>query len=272
MAIRITRVYTRGGDTGKTSLVGGARVDKDCLKLESYGTVDELICLVGAARTVIADERLTPSASPAASPSSSSSKAPGLPAAVRAELEASLRRIQNRLFDMGSILATPAGQPYPGMPEITDADSTALEKDMDAMQQALEPLNSFVLPGGTHANAALHQCRAVCRRAERGIIRLSREEAVDNRLIKYINRLSDLFFVMSRYASRKAGVKEYLWEYGLAASSRAAEAKRERNTVPEPKPDGKPRGDAAKPVRTSGKAKAAASAASVAKGKLKAKR
>ena len=138
MAIRITRVYTRGGDKGKTSLVGGARVDKDCLKLESYGTVDELICLVGAARTVIADERLTPSASRA----TSSSKTPGLPAAVRAELETSLRRIQNRLFDMGSILATPAGQPYPGMPEITDADSTALEKDMDSMQQALEPLNS----------------------------------------------------------------------------------------------------------------------------------
>lgn len=216
MAIRITRVYTRGGDTGKTSLVGGARVDKDCLKLESYGTVDELICLVGSARTVIADERLTPSAS--------SPRSPGLPAAVRAELEAALRRIQNRLFDMGSILATPSGQPYPGMPEITDADSTALEKDMDAMQRALEPLNSFVLPGGTHANAALHQCRAVCRRAERDIIRLSREEAVDKRLIKYINRLSDLFFVMSRYASRKAGAKEYLWEYGLAASSRAAEA------------------------------------------------
>ena len=217
MAIRITRVYTRGGDTGKTSLVGGARVDKDCLKLESYGTVDELICLVGAARTVIADERLTPSAS--------APKAPGLPRAVRAELEAALRRIQNRLFDMGSILATPSGQPYPGMPEITDADSTSLEKDMDSMQQALEPLNSFVLPGGTHANAALHQCRAVCRRAERGIIRLSREEPVDPRLIKYINRLSDLFFVMSRYASRKAGVKEYLWEYGVASAARAAEAK-----------------------------------------------
>lgn len=263
MAIRITRVYTRGGDTGKTSLVGGARVDKDCLKLESYGTVDELICLVGAARTVIADERLTPSASRA----SSSSKTPGLPAAVRAELETALRRIQNRLFDMGSILATPAGQPYPGMPEITDADSTALEKDMDAMQQALEPLNSFVLPGGTHANAALHQCRAVCRRAERGIIRLSREEPVDNRLIKYINRLSDLFFVMSRYASRKAGIKEYLWEYGLAASSRTAEGKREAK--PESKIGGNPKDGTAKAARTSGKAKAAAPAA---KAKVKAKR
>jgi cob(I)alamin adenosyltransferase len=209
MAIRITRVYTRGGDTGKTSLVGGARVDKDCRKLESYGTVDELICLVGMARTVIGQSR-------------QASGAGGLPAAVRDGLETSLRRVQNRLFDMGSILATPAGQPYKGMPEITDADSTGLEKEMDGMQKSLEALNSFVLPGGTLANAALHQCRAVCRRAEREIIRLSREEAIDTRLIKYINRLSDFFFVMSRYASRKAGVKEYLWEYGLSVSAKPA--------------------------------------------------
>jgi cob(I)alamin adenosyltransferase len=209
MAIRITRVYTRGGDTGKTSLVGGARVDKDCRKLESYGTVDELICLVGMARTVIGQSRRA-------------SGAGGLPAAVRDGLETSLRRVQNRLFDMGSILATPAGQPYKGMPEITDADSTGLEKEMDGMQKSLEALNSFVLPGGTLANAALHQCRAVCRRAEREIIRLSREEAIDTRLIKYINRLSDFFFVMSRYASRKAGVKEYLWEYGLSVSAKPA--------------------------------------------------
>ncbi|MEO6098580.1 MAG: cob(I)yrinic acid a,c-diamide adenosyltransferase [Fibrobacteria bacterium] len=207
MAIRITRVYTRGGDTGKTSLVGGARVDKDCRKLESYGTVDELICLVGTARTVIDQNRR-------------GARTDGLSAAVRGELETSLRRVQNRLFDMGSILATPAGQPYKGMPEITDADSTGLEKEMDGMQKALKPLNSFVLPGGTLANAALHQCRAVCRRAEREIIRLSREEAIDTRLIKYINRLSDYFFVMSRYASRKAGAKEYLWEYGVSVSEK----------------------------------------------------
>jgi cob(I)alamin adenosyltransferase len=217
MAIRITRVYTRGGDTGKTSLVGGARVDKDCRKLESYGTVDELICLVGMARTVIADDAAAGKPSKPARIGSG-----GLPAAVRGELETSLRRVQNRLFDMGSILATPAGQPYKGMPEITNADSTGLEKEMDGMQKSLEALNSFVLPGGTLANAALHQCRAVCRRAEREIIRLSREEAIDTRLIKYINRLSDFFFVMSRYASRKAGVKEYLWEYGLSVSAKPA--------------------------------------------------
>lgn len=209
MAIHITRVYTRGGDKGQTSLVGGVRVDKDCRKLESYGTVDELICLVGTARTFI------------------SAKGGGLPAKVVTELEKDLRRIQNRLFDAGSILATPAGQSYAGMPEITDEDSLELERGMDRMQKSLEPLNSFVLPGGSAANAILHQCRAVCRRAEREVLRLSREEQVDARLIKYVNRLSDLFFVMSRYAARKAGVKEYLWEYGLGASkdSKAAKAK-----------------------------------------------
>ncbi|MDQ3002561.1 MAG: cob(I)yrinic acid a,c-diamide adenosyltransferase [Fibrobacterota bacterium] len=215
MAININRVYTRGGDGGQTSLVGGARVEKDCRKLETYGTVDELICLVGTARTVIA-------AAPA-TPTTPATKREALTSTVKSGLESSLRRVQNRLFDMGSILATPAGQTYGGMPEITDADAVGLEAEMDHMQKSLEPLKSFVLPGGTFANAALHQCRAVCRRAEREIIRLSREEAVDNRLIKYINRLSDYFFVMSRYVSRKAGAKEYLWEFGLGASKAAAQ-------------------------------------------------
>jgi cob(I)alamin adenosyltransferase len=211
MAINITRVYTRGGDGGQTSLVGGARVDKDCRKLESYGTVDELNCLVGTARTFIAGAKGAGKGS--------------LPAAVRAELDAVLRRIQNRLFDVGSILATPAGQSYAGMPEITDAEALDLEREMDRMQKSLEPLTSFVLPGGTLPNAALHQCRAVCRRAEREVLRLTREEAVDKRLIKYLNRLSDCFFVMSRYVSRKAGAKEYLWEYGAAAGSKKRKAR-----------------------------------------------
>lgn len=198
MAIRITRVYTRGGDTGKTSLVGGARVDKDCRKLESYGTVDELICLVGAARTATG-------AAPKGRKRSSD----------WAVLEADLRGIQNKLFDTGSILATPAGVTYATMPAVADADVTSLERSMDAMQKQLPVLDSFVLPGGTAANSALHQCRAVCRRAEREILRLSREEAVDAVLIKYVNRLSDWFFVASRHASRLEGAPEYLWEYGV---------------------------------------------------------
>lgn len=246
MAININRVYTRGGDGGQTSLVGGARVEKDCRKLETYGTVDELICLVGTARTFIA-------AGPAA-PTTPATKRDALPSPVKSEMEASLRRVQNRLFDMGSILATPAGQTYGGMPEITDADASGLEAEMDRMQKSLEPLKSFVLPGGTFANAALHQCRAVCRRAEREIIRLSREEAVDKRLIKYINRLSDYFFVMSRYASRKAGAKEYLWEFGLGAAKAAAQVagKPQAKAVSKTTPIAKAAGAAA---RLSGKKK-----------------
>lgn len=200
MAIRITRVYTRGGDSGKTSLVGGARVDKDCRKLESYGTVDELLCLVGTARTLLAG---FPRRAPAG-------RKPPVPAA---ELEAWLRKIQNRLFDAGSILATPAGVSYAGMPSLSEADVTGLEQGMDAMQAVLPVLDSFVLPGGTHANAALHQCRAVCRRAEREALRLAREEAVDPVVLKYLNRLSDWFFVASRYAAWLEGAPEYLWEY-----------------------------------------------------------
>lgn len=196
MAIRITRVYTRGGDTGKTSLVGGARVDKDCRKLESYGTVDELICLTGLARTRV------------------SGAAKGKAKAAWSVLESELRLIQNKLFDAGSILATPAGVTYASMPSVSAADVTALERSMDAMQKELPALDSFVLPGGTEANSALHLCRAVCRRAEREVLRLSREEAVDPLLIKYVNRLSDWFFVASRHASRLEGAPEYLWEYG----------------------------------------------------------
>ena len=195
MTIQINRVYTRGGDKGKTSLVGGQRVDKDSLKLDCYGTVDELICFVGMARTLL------------------STKKNGLPKKTVTELEKSLKQIQNKLFDIGSILATPAGETYPTMPKILDADSTALEKSMDEMQKSLSSLTSFVLPGGTELNASLHQCRAICRRTERLIVGLAKKEKVNPSLIKYVNRLSDFLFVMSRYVSKKAGVKEYLWEY-----------------------------------------------------------
>lgn len=205
MAIHITRVYTRGGDKGKTSLVGGVRVDKASLKLDSYGAVDELNCLVGIARAALAADS-------------------ALPAVDRESLDRDLRLIQNRLFDVGSILATPAGKPYPGMPEILDGHAAELESAMDAMQGSLEPLKSFCLPGGTAANAALHHCRAVCRRAERDILYLAREEAVDPRVVKYVNRLSDLFFVMARYAARKAGAPEYLWEFGLSSRGKAGTA------------------------------------------------
>lgn len=198
MAININRVYTRGGDKGMTSLVGGVRVDKASVKLDSYGAIDELNCLVGIARAALEADA-------------------SLDGPVRRELDGSLRLVQNKLFDVGSLLATPAGKPYAGMPSLSDADATGLEQGMDAMQKSLEPLKSFCLPGGTAANAALHHARAVCRRAERDILRLAKEEAVDMQVVKYVNRLSDYLFVMARYAARKAGAPEYLWEFGLSS-------------------------------------------------------
>lgn len=195
MAIRITRVYTRTGDDGSTGLVGGARVAKDSQRVESYGAIDELNAVVGLAR-VYNEERL--SAGPA-----------------HARLDEILHRIQQELFDLGSELATPNGSTYDGMKRIGKADVDAVEALIDECQEKLEPLKSFVLPGGGRIGAQLHQCRTVCRRAEREICRLSRTETVNEWLLKYVNRLSDLFFVLARWVAKNTGEKEYLWERGL---------------------------------------------------------
>ncbi len=197
MSIRISKVYTRGGDKGLTSLVGGMRISKGALKLETYGSLDELLCHVGMARTLLnrADG--------------------GIPDPERAELETLFRRLQNELFDVGSLLATPPGQSYEGMPVIRDDQITFLEESMDKMQADLPVLDSFVLPGGTPLNAALHQCRAVTRRVERVMTRLADEEELFPNTLKYINRLSDFFFVLARHVARLSGSPEYLWETGL---------------------------------------------------------
>jgi cob(I)alamin adenosyltransferase len=194
MAIRITRVYTRAGDLGTTALVGGKRVPKDNRRIEAYGAIDELNAVVGIARAFNAEDRPTP---------------------ARARVEELLRRIQNQLFDLGSELATPADATYEEMYRVTAADVTALEQEMDLLQQDLRPLKSFVLPGGGKVAAFLHQCRTVCRRAEREILRLSREEELGEFVLPFVNRLSDLLFVLSRWVSKHAGAPELLWERGL---------------------------------------------------------
>jgi cob(I)alamin adenosyltransferase len=197
MAINITRVYTRAGDQGDTSLVGRVRISKGSQKLSSYGSIDELNTFVGMARTILISDL------------------GGLPAEKRSEMDALLLRIQNELFDVGSILATPAGKDYEGMPVILPEQVAELEKSMDAFQEDLEPLPSFTLPGGSLANASLHQCRSVCRRAEREMVRLSQDEELRPNILKYVNRLSDLFFVLSRYVAKLSGVPETLWDTGL---------------------------------------------------------
>jgi cob(I)alamin adenosyltransferase len=200
MAIRITRVYTRTGDRGETALVGGRRVPKDAPRIEAYGTVDELNAILGLARVFNA-ERLAEGDGPR-------------------WLDETLRRLQNQLFDLGSELATPEDAVYEGMYRVGAADVTELEKLIDRCQKELQPLKSFVLPGGGRVGAFLHQARTVCRRAEREILRLSRAEPVPEWPLRYVNRLSDLLFVLSRWVARRLGEPEYLWERGLQAHKR----------------------------------------------------
>jgi cob(I)alamin adenosyltransferase len=204
MTISITRVYTRTGDRGETSLVGGKRVPKDSPRIVAYGAVDELNAVVGLAR-VFNEEQIDADA-PAEAP--------------RRRLDAVLRKVQNQLFDLGSELATPPDAVYEGMFRVGEGEVTELESIMDECQKDLEPLKSFILPGGGRVHGFLHQARTVCRRAERDLLALSRVEPVSEWTLRYLNRLSDLFFVLGRWAGKQAGEREYLWERGLSAHTR----------------------------------------------------
>lgn len=199
MAIRITKVYTRTGDQGQTALVGGKRVAKDSKRIEAYGTLDELNAVLGIARAFNLDLRSSP---------------------TRCEVETVLRRLQNELFDLGSELATPSDAAYEGMFRIGPEHVQALEEIIDRLQHDLEPLKSFILPGGGKVSAFLHLARTVCRRAERLVLRLSREEKIGPWPLRYLNRLSDLLFVLARWSAKQAGEPEFLWERGLLAHER----------------------------------------------------
>jgi cob(I)alamin adenosyltransferase len=198
--VRITRVYTRTGDKGDTALVGGRRVPKDSPRIEAYGTIDELNSIIGLARAFNEEKSRN--------------------AKARRFLDETLAKIQDELFDLGSELATPQDAEYPGMYRIGAAEVKRLEAIMDRCQKDLAPLKSFVLPGGGKVGSFLHQCRTVCRRAERDLLRLSRAEPLSEWPLKYVNRLSDLFFVLSRWAAKQGGEKEALWQRGLEEKKR----------------------------------------------------
>ncbi|HEX3409897.1 MAG TPA: cob(I)yrinic acid a,c-diamide adenosyltransferase [Candidatus Binataceae bacterium] len=205
MAIRLTKIYTRTGDQGLTALVGGERVPKESGRLEAYGTIDELNSIVGIVRTYV----------------------PGYQQKFGADFtwySEMLRRIQNELFDVGSELATPDDAEYEGMHRIGEAEVKLLEQEMDRMQKDLQPLNSFTLPGGGVLNAFLHQARTVCRRAERVCWQLQRATPLNQRLLAYINRLSDHLFVQSRWVARRLDEPEYLWDRGLRMDSKTSRA------------------------------------------------
>ncbi|NIQ02384.1 MAG: cob(I)yrinic acid a,c-diamide adenosyltransferase [Nitrospinaceae bacterium] len=190
--VRIGRVYTRKGDAGETSLVGGTRIPKDHPRMEAIGTVDELNSLIGIVRTFNGRK----------------------PASERRDkFDGILQTLQQWLFDLGHELACdPKNPPKKGqVAAITEQQVQWLEDVLDAMNEELEPLDSFVLPGGSPVNAFLHQCRTVCRRAERVMVRLRREEAVGPQALAFINRLSDTFFIFSRWVACTMDEDEILW-------------------------------------------------------------
>jgi len=193
--VRITKVYRRTGDKGETALVGGKRVPKDSPRIDAYGTIDELNSIVGLAR-VFNEESLDAGE-------------------AHQFLDGVLCQIQDELFDLGSELATPPEFFKEGMYRVSESEIDRIEKSIDRCQKDLEPLKSFILPGGGRIGAYLHQCRTVCRRAEREILRLSRSEEINSCALKYVNRLSDLFFVLSRWIAKQTGEPEYLWQRGL---------------------------------------------------------
>jgi cob(I)alamin adenosyltransferase len=195
--MRIHKVYTKTGDRGETALVGGARVPKDALRIESYGTVDELQAFLGVLRAALTETE--------------AARHPE----VRAECVRAIHRIQQDLFDLGSTLATPPEHLARVKNPISEERITWLEESMDIWNEELPPLRSFVLSGGGRFSAASHVARTVCRRCERIVLRLSREEEVPGEVLRYLNRLSDFLFVLGRYLAKVFGEEEPLWETPL---------------------------------------------------------
>jgi cob(I)alamin adenosyltransferase len=178
MGNRLSKIYTRTGDDGSTGLGDGARVQKDSARVEAYGTVDELNSVVGM---ILAE--------------------PTVPEPVRTELEA----VQHDLFDVGGELCVP------GMVLVDAGRVARLEQALDALNADLPPLKEFILPGGGRAAAMCHLARTVCRRAERRIVTLAREATLSPELVRYVNRLSDLLFVVARVLARAESGSEVLW-------------------------------------------------------------
>ena len=178
--VRLTRIYTRGGDRGETSLGDGSRVSKLDPLVRAYGAVDELNSFVGWARVELGDPQL--------------------------------ERVQNELFDLGADLSVPYEEGDEKL-RVTHVQIEALERDCDAANETLEPLKSFVLPGGSEAAARLHLARAVCRRAERAALEAAEERPVNPLALVYLNRLSDLLFILARAAN---GSGELLWTPGAS--------------------------------------------------------
>ncbi len=189
---KLTRIYTRTGDDGTTGLFGGARVKKNDLRIETYGTLDELSSAIGIARTFLGESGSADSA--------------------LLSLDTWLAWTQDVLFNLGAQLATPAQKRWDGMPLIEEGDAAALERAIDEAQTQLEPLANFIHPGGSRAGAFLHFARTICRRAERLLVALTdADETISTHCVRYVNRLSDALFVWARLANRRLTSPEHLW-------------------------------------------------------------
>lgn len=186
--VRINKVYTRSGDDGSTGLVGGDRVSKSSLRIDTYGTVDELNAVIGLVRTALEQSAAGPTLLPI------------------------LARVQNELFNLGSELATPDAARRSRSPSVAARHIERLEHEIDELNEELPDLKSFILPGGGWASSYFHLARTVCRRAERLVVALGRDHSVEETGLTYLNRLSDALFVFGRWAALKDGQPEPLWE------------------------------------------------------------
>lgn len=178
------KIYTKTGDAGETGLYGGTRVLKDAMRVDACGTVDELNACIGFVRSGIRD----------------------------AEIDTVLHRIQNELFDIGADLATLDTHPKADTLRIPPTLTAELETEIDRFESQLPPLKNFILPGGSAGGGAIHFARTVCRRAERCVVSLAQEETVNPEVLIYLNRLSDLLFVLARTVNHRLGKSEPLWE------------------------------------------------------------
>jgi cob(I)alamin adenosyltransferase len=184
----MAKIYTRTGDTGDTGLIGGSRARKDCLRVAAYGDMDELNAALGLARAELSQ------VAPAGEP-----------------IDHILVRLQHQLFNLGAELATPSTSETASF-EVETADVASLENDIDHWSEVLKPLTEFVLPGGSKSAAAIHLARCICRRAERKIVALAAVEPVRPDLLRYVNRLSDLLFVLARAANHVSGAADVTWQ------------------------------------------------------------
>ena len=180
------KIYTKGGDKGETGLFGGERVPKDSIRIEAYGTIDELNSFIGLTIIEIKDQ----------------------------EVKELLNRIQNNLFTLGSDLAAPDNEKNKKhyIPRIKESHFEEIEKEIDKFDSRMEELRNFILPGGCKSSALLHICRAICRRSERRVVTLNNGVNLSPEIIIFLNRLSDLFFVLARYENKISGIEDIKWQ------------------------------------------------------------